>query len=536
MSQEEEKFLSRRLSEDLESLERYVEEFSAFLPLAVSIVNPSGVIVDINQAMIDLCRYTNVDLIGQGMDSLFKDKEKAEEFLSLVFKQGLVKNCELVLLHKQGKEIPVSASGGVRKDQDGNIIGSFIALVDITELKKFQGELEKKVEEKTKELQKANQKLEEMLKESKRAEAALVNIVEDLDRAKQQVQEERNKTEAVLKSLVDGLIVFDKNQRISLVNPEAEKILDIKQKQVLGKKFEDLGEQPKMAKLYRVLGKELSWTGQRYEFSVGESLKRYYQVTIAPVSAHKQIMGLMLLIRDITRDKEVERLKTEFVSIAAHQLRTPLSAIKWTLKMLLDEDAGKVSEGQEEFIKRAYQSNERMIALINDLLNVARIEEGRFIYETKECSIVEIIETIIGNLKSLAKQKEITIDFKKPSKKIPLIKIDQEKIELVIQNLIDNAIRYSKTKQSVTVSVEYANMEVKVMVKDNGIGIPENQQKRLFKKFFRADNAVKIQTEGSGLGLFICKNIVEAHQGKIGFESELGKGATFWFILPVNNQ
>ncbi len=532
MTQSEEQFLSERLSEDLENLERYVEEFSVFLPLPICMVNPSGIIVDVNQAAVSLLGWGDIEVIGQGLEFLFKNKKKAKFFLDQVFEKELVKNYQLVLVNKQKKEIPVNISGSVRKDQEGNVIGCFVAISDITELKKLQEELEEKVAERTKELEATGQQLQKMLKESRRSEKALANIVKDLDEAKEQVQEEKNKTQAALKSLVDGLIVFDKDKKISLINPEAEKILEVKQKQILGKRLKDLKNHPKVFKLYQTLGNKLEWTGQRYEFVLEQPLKRYYQVAITPVTAREKNIGLMVVMHDITRDKEIERLKTEFVSIAAHQLRTPLSAIKWTLKMLLDGDVGEVSEEQRSFLEKGYESNERMINLINDLLNVARIEEGRFLYELEEVSLVEIVEKIINLVKSAAKQKKIKLNFKKPVKKIPLVKVDEEKIELVVQNLLDNAIRYSKAGGEVTVSVEYDKMGVRVMIQDSGIGIPEKQQNRLFKKFFRADNAVKKKTEGTGLGLFICKNIIEAHGGKIWFESEIGKGTTFWFVLP----
>ncbi len=533
MEQNQAQFLSQRLSEDLASLERYVEEFSVFLPLPVCAVNPSGVVVDVNRAVTELSGWEDVEIVGQGLEFLFKDKEKAKDFLAEVFEKGLVKGLELTLTAKNGKEILVNLSGSVRKDQSGNLIGCFVAISDITQFKKLQRELREQVKQRTKELEKANQELKQMLKESKKTEAALANIVEDLNRAKERVQEEQAKTQAVLKSLVDGLMVFDQEDKISLVNPEAEKILDIEQEKALGKRIPDLKNYPKLVKLYRALGNKLEWTGQRYDLVIEKPLERYYQVTVIPLTSRKKRIGLVLIIHDVTRSKEIERLKTEFVSIAAHQLRTPLSAVKWILKMLLDGDIGKLTQEQIDFIQKGYQSNERMIVLINDLLNVARIEEGRFLGEVGEHSLVEIIEEIVADFKEVVKGKKIKINFKKPAKKLPLLKLDREKIALALQNLLDNAVRYSEPGGQVTIAIEYDKMEIKVMVKDNGIGIPEKQQNRLFEKFFRANNAIKIQTGGTGLGLFICRNIVEAHGGKIWFESELSKGTTFWFTLPV---
>ena len=201
--------------------------------------------------------------------------------------------------------------------------------------------------------------------------------------------------------------------------------------------------------------------------------------------------------------------------------------------MVLDGDVGKVSKEQIDFLKKAYQSNERMIILINDLLNVSRIEEGRFIYNREVCSMEEIIKDIIDLSDGLSKKRKIKLVFKESQKQLPKIKIDKEKIKLVVQNLVDNAIRYSEANESVTISLNYDKIFIYVIIEDTGIGISDSEHNRIFNKFFRAKNAVRLDAEGTGLGLFICKNIVEAHGGKISFKSEKDKGTTFTFSLPI---
>ena len=229
-------------------------------------------------------------------------------------------------------------------------------------------------------------------------------------------------------------------------------------------------------------------------------------------------------------------MKSEFVSLTAHQLRTPLSTMKWIMRMILDEELGTINKEQKEFLEDSYQSNERMIYLINGLLNVARIEEGRFLYELALENIQEIIESIINSFKSEADRKKIKVEFKKPNKKIPKIMLDSEKIKIAIENIIDNAIRYNISKEKVIVSLSQTEKEIEISVKDNGVGIPENQQARIFTKFFRGNNAMRMDTEGSGLGLYITKNIIESHGGKIWFESKLNKGTVFYFKLPIKNR
>ena len=231
--------------------------------------------------------------------------------------------------------------------------------------------------------------------------------------------------------------------------------------------------------------------------------------------------------------KKGDKAKSEFVSIASHQLRTPLSAIKWILHMFLDNDLGEITLEQRDLLEKAYKSNERMIALVRDLLNVARIEEGRYLYKPTLTEIENIVEEAISLSMQEVKRKKIKLEFQKPKKRMPRAKIDVEKIKLVVQNLLDNAINYTLPGGRVTISLKYAKKEIEFKIQDTGIGIPKDQQYRIFTKFFRGANVMKIETEGSGLGLFIVKNIIKAHNGKIGFESEENKGSTFWFTLPI---
>lgn len=355
----------------------------------------------------------------------------------------------------------------------------------------------------------------------------------DLKEEKERVEQEKNKTRATLVNLPNGLIVFDKQERITLINPEAERTLNLKESEVINKKISQISRFPNLTKLYRALGKKIEWTGQKYELILNKPLRRFFQVSVTPVVIKRETIGLMIILHDVTREKEIERLKTEFVSISAHQLRTPLSAIKWTLRMLLDGDVGNLTLEQLDFLKKGYESNERMINLVNDLLNVARIEEGRFIYDLTPQSLEEIIGEAIDQIAAIIKVKKIKIVFNKPKQALPKIEVDKEKISIVVQSLIDNAIRFNEPGGEVTISIKYDKFNLEVMVKDTGIGIPQDQQKRIFDKFFRANNAARLETEGTGLGLFICKNIIEAHSGKIWFESKENQGTAFWFSLPI---
>lgn len=419
--------------------------------------------------------------------------------------------------------------------------------------------LEKKVAERTKELKaqrdqldettknlvrrdamltEMRQKQEKALKDTQEARAkaeearlATLNVLEDINEARRAQAAEKKKVEAVLLSLTDGLIALDKAGKISLINSRAEALLNIKRDDVILKPLNEIENQA-----IKKVGLLLEKNKEKHDSSavIFEQDRQMLEIVFAPViDASGGICGQLLIFHDVTREKAIEKMKSEFVSIAAHQLRTPLSAIKWTLRLVLDQDFGSISSQQAEILQKGYQSNERMINLVNDLLNVARIEEGRFIYKFTRISFVSLIKETIDALQSLIKIKNVAVKFNGSKGATLEIMGDQEKIKLAIQNLIENALNYSPAGSCVTISLKYDKIGLVFGVTDKGMGVPKDQQSRLFTKFFRGNNAVKMETEGTGLGLFIVKNIIEGHGGKVWFKSEEGKGSVFYFSLPV---
>ncbi len=403
-----------------------------------------------------------------------------------------------------------------------------------SELQEAKDVLEIKVIARTKELEKLSKNLDQRVKERTRdleeGRKGLLNILQDVAESRQEAEEERNKTLAIITNFTDGLLVFNNEKKLSLINPQAESFLDIKSAKVLGKTLSSMSRMPNLKPLISLLGKDIS-SIFRKELKLHEDLT--LEVSVISILREGQDESLVVL-HDTTREKLVERMKTEFVSIAAHQLRTPLSAIKWTLKTLLDGDLGKITKEQEEFIGKTYQSNERMIGLINDLLNVTRIEEGKYLYKLVLSDMREIVQSLVEQYKDEAKKRNLKLEFKKSKKKLPKTLIDVEKINLVVGNILDNAIRYNNTGGEIKISLEVKNKEIEFIIEDTGVGIPQKQQKRIFSKFFRGANVMRMDTEGSGLGLFIAKNIIEAHKGRIWFESKEGKGAVFHFTLPIH--
>ena len=239
-----------------------------------------------------------------------------------------------------------------------------------------------------------------------------------------------------------------------------------------------------------------------------------------------------LIIQGFERLAEASRLKSEFVSIASHQLRTPLTGIKWAINLMMTGQVEKLPKEQLERLDTIKESNQRMINLVNDLLNVSRVEQGRLTLRPEKVSLEKLIQELIKEYALLAKANDIKIFFE-VEKNLPSILIDSQGIKLVLHNLIDNAIRYSRNKNQVKIRLSRKKNLIRCEVEDNGVGIPDKDQKRIFQKFFRSENALKYQTEGTGLGLFIAKAILDASKGKIGFESQKDKGSTFWFELPI---
>lgn len=236
--------------------------------------------------------------------------------------------------------------------------------------------------------------------------------------------------------------------------------------------------------------------------------------------------------RDLSRFRAIEKMKTEFIALASHQLRTPLSAIKWFSEMLMDGDAGKLTKMQEKYVSKVFLSNEREIQIVNALLNVSRIDSGKIIVVEKPTNLKKLVENLLSdhkvNMVGDNKNFTYTID-----KGVPSINIDPDLIKHVYNNLLNNADNYTSEGGSISVRVYVKGHKVISEITDNGIGIPKTEQYRLFEKFFRASNGLKKNTEGTGLGLFLTKTIVESSGGSIWFTSTEGKGSTFTFTLPI---
>lgn len=227
---------------------------------------------------------------------------------------------------------------------------------------------------------------------------------------------------------------------------------------------------------------------------------------------------------------DVESIKSEFIAVASHRMRNPMSAIKWYAESLLNGDCGFLNKTQENFVKQILLSNQRLINLLEDLLRVVKVEEGKVKLKKENINFKRIIESVLKKLRNEIQRKKIKVYF---DKKDAVVWADADKLKQVLFNLLDNAIKYNSVGGRVDIEIKKRKSDVLFSISDTGIGIPKNQQKRIFTKFFRTNNAITIHTEGNGLSLYLTKAYIESHGGKIWVESELGKGSTFYFTLPT---
>lgn len=238
------------------------------------------------------------------------------------------------------------------------------------------------------------------------------------------------------------------------------------------------------------------------------------------------------LARANQRLAELDAAKSDFISVAAHQLRTPLTGIKWSYTALLDPKTGPLNEEQKQLLQNGFAGITNVVELVNDLLNVSHLEEGKYEFKFERQSLLPIAQHALAGLKLVADEKKITLFSKIPTSGLPDINMDGEKMGLAIANVLDNAIKYTPEGGRIDFSISQERGLVKIVVQDSGIGIPKSQKGRLFTKFFRADNAVGVQTSGTGLGLYMVKKIIDRHNGKITVDSAEGKGSTFIITIP----
>ena len=347
---------------------------------------------------------------------------------------------------------------------------------------------------------------------------------------KKQLDLERSKIESIVKSIPDGVIASSKDGNIFLNNVLAEKLLGSKKDALLGKFlkdiFEDKFEQDKLLPIeHAIKGRVIS-----KDFVIKQDKKvLHINNTSSPIRLNGSIIGTVDILRDISIQKQTEIAQKEFVSLASHQLRTPITSIAWNIEELMIDPS--LSKHNKEVVQDIHLEVKRMDEIIRYMLNLSRIDLGKlkFVKEIIDYNIY--LNNLMKSFKSSLLKKNIHLEHKVNISKE--ITNDTTQLDIVIGNLISNAIKYSNMNSKISVLIEdYSNSKYRIYVKDYGIGIPRAQQIYIFGRLFRADNAKKIDTDGNGLGLYIVKKIVEAMKGDVWFTSKKDEGTEFVIELP----
>jgi PAS domain S-box-containing protein len=401
-------------------------------------------------------------------------------------------------------------------------------------IKDYYSDLEDMVDERTKELNSKNDYLN-------KTKVATLNILED-------IRDEKNKTDELAKNLEkfkmaldnasDHIIITDSEGVVLYGNSSIKKITGYTAKESLGKKAGSLWSNPMPKEYYKKMWETIKTDKKTFDGEIKNKKKNgeLYdaRITISPVLNNKQEVEFFIGIeRDITHEKMVDLAKTEFVSLASHQLRTPLSSINWYAEMLLAGDGGKLSDEQETFVKEIYTGNQRMVDLVNALLNVSRLELGTFAVDPEPTDVIKMAQSVISEMQPGITEKKLVVNFD-CAKNIPIIQADPKLFRIIFQNLLSNAIKYTPEKGLITLKLSKNTKNLILEVIDTGYGIPKADQAQIFQKLFRAENVREKDTEGTGLGLYIVKSIVDHSGGKISFKSTENKGTNFYLEIPLS--
>jgi two-component system, OmpR family, phosphate regulon sensor histidine kinase PhoR len=356
---------------------------------------------------------------------------------------------------------------------------------------------------------------------------------------------ERNELKSMLASLSDALIVYEEDFQISFFNPAAERLFKLDAKTALGHILSSRDvEQDRWRTLAQIIFPSLaprvvlrSKEGEYPQIADVSFTDPVIElrVTTAPIVDERgHTLAFMKIVRDRTAQISALRSKSEFIEVASHQLRGPVTDINWALQALSGDI--KADDPNKSIVDNALQASQNLLRRIEDLLDIAKMEDGQFGYAFQDADIGDFIAKTLADVLPAAQKAGVKIYFDRPSAALPHVFIDPRRLSLVLVNLLENAIRYNVENGEVTVKADVMEGKpfVVVSVHDTGIGIPPESMEKLFNKFYRADNAQKLRTEGSGLGLYIAKGIVNAHGGQIWAESELNRGTTISFALPTN--
>ena len=382
----------------------------------------------------------------------------------------------------------------------------------------------------------------------------MLAIVEDISKRKEaeeklakvnaDILNEKYKLEAILQDMGDAVFVTDEDKKIVLVNRAMENLFGLSEKEMYGKKIEETlalsyettGEKPVdlIKSVFEKKRQAKPVSSLVIKHKSGQSV--LVDGVASPIlDAGGVLKGTVWVLRDVSKEKELEKMRIDFISLASHQLRTPLTGIKWFVE-LLQEDASKIPMDKvQEYIKRIGESSSRMVDLVNDLLTTSRADSGKLVKDVGNYSVKDLFQQAVEAQDRVFTDKKIRVEGVSEISSDLEIDADVVQMEQVLGNLLNNAACYSPPGSKIEIKVEQIGEKIRITVKDHGIGIPVSQQSKVFEKFFRANN-VAGTIPGTGLGLYVAKSMVESHGGKIWFESKENEGTTFFVELPIKQK
>ncbi len=355
-------------------------------------------------------------------------------------------------------------------------------------------------------------------------------------------QEQSSRNQSILASIADGVVMNSNEGKTIMVNPAAERILGLSVDELIGHDAQTLfsvfgaqGQKEASAAMETLLAASTMELHKAFKMML-EIGRRVIHAHLSPVRTERgDFLGVVTVLRDITREVEADRTKSEFVSNVSHELRTPMTAIKGYADLLHAGAVGSINETQQKFVGIIRNNADRLTALINDLLDISRVETGRVRFEPRPLQIGEVVADVVNSMAVPAQSKDLTLSYEVAGG-LPELMGDRDRLNQVLTNLVGNAIRYTPVGGSLEVRAYPVEGAVRVDVTDSGIGIAPEDLGRIFERFYRADDPLVQEAAGTGLGLSITKMFVEMHGGRVWVKSEPGKGSTFTFILPMVGQ
>jgi PAS domain S-box-containing protein len=376
--------------------------------------------------------------------------------------------------------------------------------------------------------------------------AELFNLIRDqsenMGSMLREQQIEASRMRAILEAVADGVLVTDESIRVTLFNASAQNILNVKSEQIVGQPLEQfVGLFGKAARYWldtiRTWSKNPdTYQGETYAEQINLDNDKVVSVHLAPVIWRSQLLGTVSIFRDITHEVQVDRLKSEFVANVSHELRTPLTSIKGYVEIMLMGASGAITTQQQHFLDIVKTNTERLTVLLNDLLDISRIEAGRVSLLLQQLNMQEIADDVASDIRRRSQEENkpmnFVVDFPHD---IPHVNGDFDRVRQILGNLVVNGYNYTPAGGTVTITMQNCGAEVQVNVIDTGIGIQSKDHKRVFERFYRGEDPLVLATSGTGLGLALSKTLVEMHRGRIWFNSSgtAGEGSTFSFTLPV---